>query len=242
MNINQINKHKVWFTSDTHFGHQSILKFTDRGHLFENVASMDKAMIEAWNKVVGPKDFVIHLGDFFMYAKNAYAREVINQLNGGILLVMGNHDSETQMKSLARYFKDITIMGDPKFQFVYGQRFNYDGLKFELSHYPQMLGMERSDMVSIHGHIHQHEPEFPYMINVGVDATNEFRHGENRRFGTPISLEELTEAAKKRLAFKSERYTKRIREAGKPIETSQPNWEVEPGHWWNDYEEWRGNQ
>jgi calcineurin-like phosphoesterase family protein len=202
---------------------------------------MDKAMIEAWNKVVGPKDLVVHLGDFFMYTKNNYARDIINQLNGRILLVMGNHDSETQMKRLVNYFEDITIMGEPKFRYVFGERFNHDGLTFELSHYPQMLGMERSDMISIHGHIHQHEPDYPYMINVGVDATNEFKHGDHRPFGTPISLEELTEVAKQRLAFKSDRYPKRIREEGKPIEASQPNWTTNPEHWWHSYKNW-GNK
>jgi len=52
-------------------------------------------MIERWNEVVKPDDLVYNLGDLFCCSlkhKVDYAIEIIQQLNGEIILVPGNHD------------------------------------------------------------------------------------------------------------------------------------------------------
>ena len=53
---------KVFFTSDTHFYHANIINFCKRP--FANVETMNEALIENWNAVVGANDIVFHLGDF----------------------------------------------------------------------------------------------------------------------------------------------------------------------------------
>ena len=53
---------KLFFTSDHHFGHKNILKFSNRP--FTNVQEMDEIMIQKWNEKVQPEDEVYHLGDF----------------------------------------------------------------------------------------------------------------------------------------------------------------------------------
>lgn len=53
---------KIWFTSDTHFGHNNIMKFCQRP--WKTVEEMDNALIQNWNSVVGENDIVFHLGDF----------------------------------------------------------------------------------------------------------------------------------------------------------------------------------
>ena len=73
----------IWFTSDTHFGSQGTLKLSKRP--FESVEEMDKAMIENWNEVVDKNDIIFHLGDFGNY-------EVVNKLNGNIVLILGNYE------------------------------------------------------------------------------------------------------------------------------------------------------
>ena len=80
---------KIFFTSDTHFGHGNIINFCKRP--YENVAKMDNALIENWNATVGLADDVYHLGDFCF---NGIQRwwELIGALNGRIHLILGNHD------------------------------------------------------------------------------------------------------------------------------------------------------
>jgi calcineurin-like phosphoesterase family protein len=56
------SKQGIWFTSDTHFGHNNILKFCKRP--WNTVEEMDEALINNWNAVVGTNDIVFHLGDF----------------------------------------------------------------------------------------------------------------------------------------------------------------------------------
>lgn len=56
------NADKVFFTSDTHFGHKAIIGFCDRP--FSSVEEMTEVLVENWNSVVGPTDTIYHLGDF----------------------------------------------------------------------------------------------------------------------------------------------------------------------------------
>lgn len=53
---------RVFFTSDTHFNHTNIIRFCERP--FERVDEMNEKLIDNWNSVVSPEDFVFHLGDF----------------------------------------------------------------------------------------------------------------------------------------------------------------------------------
>jgi calcineurin-like phosphoesterase family protein len=82
---------RTWFTSDTHFGHENIIKHCARP--FESAASMDAALIAHWNDVVAPEDEVWHLGDFSYKAAHAPS-DYLRRLNGRKHLLWGNHDSE----------------------------------------------------------------------------------------------------------------------------------------------------
>lgn len=52
----------IFFTADTHFSHDSIIRFCDRP--FRDTQDMDEALVANWNRRVGPDDTVFHLGDF----------------------------------------------------------------------------------------------------------------------------------------------------------------------------------
>jgi calcineurin-like phosphoesterase family protein len=82
---------RILFTSDTHFGHDNIIKHCARP--FASAAAMDAALIANWNAAVAPDDTVWHLGDFSYKAAHAPA-DYLRQLNGHKHLLWGNHDSE----------------------------------------------------------------------------------------------------------------------------------------------------
>lgn len=78
-----------WWTSDTHFGHESILGF-GRGR-WATIAEHDRDLVDNWNDVVGAGDEVWHLGDVAWSFDRLV--EVLPTLKGRITLVAGNHDS-----------------------------------------------------------------------------------------------------------------------------------------------------
>jgi calcineurin-like phosphoesterase family protein len=92
MNKTQNEKQKrkqIWFTSDTHFGHKNIIRFSERP--FKDVEHMDAMLIQNWNECVKQGDDVYHLGDFSLTNSDRTLR-ILNQLNGNIHLIKGNHE------------------------------------------------------------------------------------------------------------------------------------------------------
>lgn len=53
----------IYFTADTHFGHENVIRFCDRP--FSSANEMDEAMIANWNARVRGNDTVYILGDMF---------------------------------------------------------------------------------------------------------------------------------------------------------------------------------
>ena len=78
-----------FFTADEHYGHENIIKYCDRP--FTSVDAMDAEMIQRHNVMVGPKDVVIHAGDFTL-SKKPLAENYIRQLNGTHIFLKGSHD------------------------------------------------------------------------------------------------------------------------------------------------------
>ena len=71
---------KTLFISDTHFGHQNIIKYADRPFL--DIDEMDKEMIKRWNKVVHANDTVWFLGDLSCHRSKRYMKKVLKKLKG----------------------------------------------------------------------------------------------------------------------------------------------------------------
>lgn len=80
----------IFFTADTHFGHDAILKHCRRP--FATIEAMDAAIVARWNAVVGPEDTVFHLGDFCWRDRDA--EPLLERLAGQKVLIVGNHDHD----------------------------------------------------------------------------------------------------------------------------------------------------
>ena len=132
---------RTFFTSDTHFGHEAIIRYAHRP--FSSVEEMDEVLVENWNRTVRPGDRVYHLGDFAVTP--SHARRIRPRLNGTIRLTLGNHDDILKMQGL--------------FQRVYLFRvFREQGL--QISHMPIAPDQRRAP-ISVHGHTHA-----PYSLDV----------------------------------------------------------------------------
>jgi len=85
----------VFLTSDTHFGHAGVCKFTHpddetvKLRPWDDPDEMDEEMIRRWNDTVRPNDKVYHLGDVVI---NRKALKTLARLNGDKVLIRGNHD------------------------------------------------------------------------------------------------------------------------------------------------------
>lgn len=177
----------IFFTSDTHFGHNNIRKFcpVTRGH-YPHVDAMDNDMIGKWNATVAADDVVYHLGDF-AFAPQGRIREVIHQLNGKLRLLVGNHD-----KALRGSLGEM-LLNEQAIECLYHgyHEANFNGVNIVMNHYAQRV-WNRSHYGALHvyGHSHGSLPGLGKSVDVGVDSAElGLFTGENMR---PYSMEEVT--------------------------------------------------
>ena len=148
-------KGEIFLTSDTHYCHENILKFSDgegnrfRGDLFSSVEEMNECMLDGWNDTIRESDTVYHLGDFALgnYQKNHKFIKQFRSLPGKKYLIVGNHDDISWCVK-SELFKDITA--DKRIR----------NLNFILTHFPidssGLISYRTGEaLINIHGHIHQ---------------------------------------------------------------------------------------
>lgn len=167
----------TYFTSDTHYFHANIIKYSNRP--FSSVDEMNEHLISEHNKIVKPEDELYHLGDFG-FASNSKLLEVISRLNGHKHFIYGNHDK--------------AIMSDPKsfigkngFESIqYYKEIKRDNVTICLFHYgARVWNKSHHGSYFLYGHSHGSLPPFNRSVDVGVDA--KFINNEYR----PVSLEEI---------------------------------------------------
>lgn len=179
---------KIFFTSDTHFGHRNIIKYANRP--FEDSGEMDEALIANWNDLIANDDEVYHLGDFSLTDPNR-TDKILNRLNGKIYLIKGNHEKSVLKKSFTRdrfeWIKDyyeLTINNERMKQMIC------------LSHYAHRV-WNKSHHGSFHlyGHSHDSLEYQPWgkSMDVGVDTAARIL-GEYR----PFSFNEIKSILDKR--------------------------------------------
>ncbi|MBP5725404.1 MAG: metallophosphoesterase family protein [Bacteroidales bacterium] len=174
----------VFFTSDTHFGHENILKYCSRP--FADINEHDEELIRRWNEKVPEDGTVFHLGDVG-FCSNKRMNEILEQLHGKIYLIIGNHDWRRITEQHKWRFEEMT----QQMSIMIGKH------SIILNHYPLLTyaGVWKGQQATwnLFGHVHtspytaqglDHQRLnvlFPTQYDVGVD-NNDF---------TPVSFEEV---------------------------------------------------
>lgn len=173
----------IYYTSDLHLGNNNIIEHENRP--WNSVEEMNQALINNWNSRVTDEDTVYVLGDF-CFKGATRSIEYLEQLNGHIHLLRGNHDYFYNQKSfeLWKWNSDKGNEVHLEGQYKHGMDGKHEVI---LCHYP-ILYWENMERGSIHlyGHVHTYRDcsaMAPNSYNVGVDANNYY----------PVTLEELLE-------------------------------------------------
>lgn len=177
----------IFYTSDLHLGHKNILNYEKRP--FKTVEEMDNFLIGAWNCVVGRDDTVYVVGDFSLKGAKKVI-DYIDNLNGNIFFINGNHDrflgQEEFYRWLTTHPESERILGCAKMLEI-----KDEDREVVLCHYPLLYWDGQDDRGSYHiyGHMHSRvdkQHTHPDAFNVGVDVNN-FR---------PVTLDQLLERRK----------------------------------------------
>jgi len=190
-------ENKRWATSDLHFHHKNIIKFTERGDdMFESgyvdlndlkeYEDGDKNLITTvhtdWlidriNSQVSSGDVVYHLGDFSFSKGAEEISKVIGRLNGSWNFILGNHDNESKLREACKGTKH-KVLG-------HYHEISVNSLRVCLLHYP----MEEWHQIHrgawhLHGHLHGQKGHGEFSLkdmkrrmDVGLDA-----HPEHKLF------------------------------------------------------------
>ena len=159
----------LWFTSDTHFWHENIIKYCDRP--FRNAEEMNSELIRRWNETVPEDGIVFHLGDFCHGSPKQW-NDILHSLHGKIFLILGNHDM--------KYYRGGDMSG---FEYVTQQMTIRVGAQsIILNHNPFLCyGGSYRNVWQLFGHVHSgpfshtglDHPRlkilFPMQYDVGVD-------------------------------------------------------------------------
>jgi len=163
----------TWIISDTHFGHDNIVKFCNRPQ------DHDSLMWRNWHDRIKSGDVVFHLGDIQTWKRpKAFDwQPKLAKLPGEKHYLKGNHDKVvpwgwTKIGDLLGEFieEDVTRDGVPYTNNVrnYGFYQDFNGRRVLFSHYPDAWLLDWD--INIHGHIHNN----PYSPK--IDQTRDYRN------------------------------------------------------------------
>ena len=148
----------VFLTSDTHFGHAGVCRFTEADGVtkirpWTDPDEMDEEMIKRWNDTVRPNDKVYHLGDVVINRKSL---KTLSRLNGDKVLIRGNHD----------------IFRDDEYRVYFRELRAYHVMNgMILSHIPLHEASLGRFGVNIHGHLHSNRVKKARGIDAKTGAT-----------------------------------------------------------------------
>ncbi len=159
----------TWFTADTHFGHENVIRYCERP--FASVQEMDEALIENWNYITRPKDTIYHLGDFTLAGKEK-ANDYFSSLNGKISLIPGGHDKRWIRQGEYRSKSGYSINILPALHTIKLSIPDCEQPKLVVLCHYSMRVWDRSHYESWHlyGHSHGNLPTIKNSLDVGIDC------------------------------------------------------------------------
>ena len=164
----------IFLTSDLHFGHSKDFLWSPRG--FQSSEEHDENIIKKYNSIITNEDDVYILGDL-MLGDNDDGMKKLEQLNGNLYIVLGNHDTPTRVEKYKNYSKVKSVL--------YADVIKFKKWTFYLSHCPMIVSYEgdESKLWSLHGHTHSKDKfgEYYHCYNVALDAHDNY----------PIKLEDV---------------------------------------------------
>lgn len=171
--IDHTHVYDTWIWADQHFFHTNIIKYCNRP--YPNIELMNQCLIGNYNNVVKPDDVCIFVGDVG-FGNDKQICNIINQLNGYKILVIGNHDMKfyNHLKNVFHEINLLYLIEDNNAEIIF-------------THYP--MDNLPLHITNVHGHLHEKITGNEQHINVAVE-----------RIGyTPINLKEILPIAHKRV-------------------------------------------
>ena len=146
---------KTYLLSDIHFGHENVLKYSERP--FETLEDMHETIMNNVAEVATQGNHLIVLGDCAMSKGITLSNDFFRLLPCKTYLVIGNHDLAGAGILRVEGFDVVTpimvMEGKPN---------------LFLTHYP-IYCVEMPDTINVHGHEHQYPAHTNKHINVSVD-------------------------------------------------------------------------
>ena len=163
----------IYFTSDLHLGHPAIIPMQNRP--FQDVDDMNRTIINNFNSMVRNNDTVYILGDISHRLKVEKANDLIAELKGRYILIVGNHDKKYDERLFEGIYDFKTVSLYEKY--------------FALMHYP-MLSWPKSfhGSYQLHGHIHARSD---YNIQNKMDGIRRYDVGVDANDFHPVSVEQI---------------------------------------------------
>jgi len=164
-------KSNVFLTADLHFGHAKIIKYENRP--FNSVEEMDEAMIKNWNGVVSKKDKIFVVGDVSFHNKER-TTEIIQQLNGNKILIIGNHDQRSIQWWMDAGFDEVS-----NYPIIYKEW-------IVIQHEPPTYINDAMPYFYIYGHVHSTEMYRTITKQSACVSAERWEY-------TPVNLEKIIE-------------------------------------------------
>ena len=165
----------IWFTADWHFNHDREFIYKPRG--FDNIYTMNEAIIERHNKIITPTDTVYVLGDLCLGGGSdeaiRSAKKMIQSLKGNLKVILGNHDTDRRIQMYNECW-NVEIIG-------YADMIHIEKYHFYISHFPTLTSnldenkLLKQRTLNLYGHTHQKTNflnDSPLNYHVGVDSHN----------------------------------------------------------------------
>jgi len=176
---------KMFFTSDTHWGHSNIIRFSNRP--YRDVNHMNEELIKNWNETVPEDGIVYHLGDVSL-TNQGTTKDILDRLNGKIYLICGNHEKSV-LKSAG--CKDRFEWIKEKFELAVPS----ENQLITLCHYSHRVwNKSHHGKWHLYGHSHDSLSDWGKSIDCGVDTAYRLL-GEYR----PFKFEEIKDILDKRV-------------------------------------------